>query len=144
VWPAVLLLTAALLYVIIPWDFDFVPLVGRLDDVLFVLLALYYYRKRKRSLGGRGGASESRREGSSAREEPGATARGEESDPYLLLGVDRGDGEDDIKRAYREMLGKYHPDRVQHLGEEFREMAAQRTKTINLAWQRVREERNFS
>lgn len=143
-WPAVLLLTAALLYVIFPWDFDFVPFVGRLDDLLFVLLALYYYRKRKRALGGRGGASEARREGPSEKRESGETMRGEESDPYLLLGVDRGDGEDDIKRAYREMLGKYHPDRVQHLGEEFREMAARKAKAINLAWQRIRKERKFS
>jgi len=142
VWPAVLLLAAALLYVIFPGDFDFVPFYGRLDDVLFVMLALYYYRKRKRAMGGFGGSSEGREGSSRERESP--SPKEEESDPYLLLGVDRGEDEEEIKRAYREMLGKYHPDRVQHLGEEFREMAARKAKAINLAWQRIRKERKFS
>jgi DnaJ-like protein len=31
---------------------------------------------------------------------------------------------DDIKRAFRREIARYHPDKVQHLGKEFQEMAA--------------------
>lgn len=141
-WPAVLLLAAAIIYVIFPGDFDFVPFFGRLDDLLFVMLALYYYRKRKRAMGGFGGFSGQQAE--SSRERGSPPPKEEEGDPYLLLGVDGSDDEEEIKGAYRELLGKYHPDRVQHLGEEFREMAAEKAKAINLAWERIRKERKFS
>ncbi len=40
----------------------------------------------------------------------------------------------DIKRCYRELVVKYHPDKVQHLGDEFRDMAEQKTKEINEAY----------
>jgi DnaJ-domain-containing protein 1 len=36
-----------------------------------------------------------------------------------------------IKKAYRTMIQKYHPDRVSHLGEEFQIIAEEKTKTIN-------------
>lgn len=38
---AVALLVAALLWVISPWDGDFLPLVGWIDDMLIMALALY-------------------------------------------------------------------------------------------------------
>ena len=41
---------------------------------------------------------------------------------------------DNIKTAYREQLMKYHPDRVQHLGREFQEMAEEKTKLITEAY----------
>src|SRR5690242_12736266 len=31
---------------------------------------------------------------------------------------------DDIKKAFRREIARYHPDKVQHLGQEFQEMAA--------------------
>ena len=144
-WFATLFLILSLLYVIVPWDLDFVPVLGRLDDLAIFLLALFYYWKRKKmreamGMGGRIG-------GESARAGEGHHGRPKEegeTDPYRTLGVSPGDDEETIKRAYREMLGRYHPDRVQHLGEEFREMAARRTRAITGAWRRIREERRFS
>jgi DnaJ like chaperone protein len=38
------------------------------------------------------------------------------------------------KRAYRQSISQYHPDRVAHLGPELRELAAKKTLQINLAW----------
>lgn len=39
------------------------------------------------------------------------------------------------RRAYLELSKKYHPDRVQHLGEEFQELAEERFKAIQKAWE---------
>ena len=33
------------------------------------------------------------------------------SDPYAILGVDKSASQEDIKRAYREIARKYHPDK---------------------------------
>ena len=59
-------------------------------------------------------------------------------DPYVVLGVPRLASQDEIKRAYREMMTKYHPDKVSHLGSEFREMARVRAEAINRAYEMLR------
>lgn len=41
----------------------------------------------------------------------------------------------DVKRAYRELLAKYHPDKVDHLGSEFQRIAEQRTRDIIAAYE---------
>jgi DnaJ-domain-containing protein 1 len=63
----------------------------------------------------------------------GSTAK----DPYAILGVNRGAGADEIKKAYREKLKKYHPDVVENLklGPEYREMFEDKTREIHKAYQ---------
>jgi len=41
----------------------------------------------------------------------------------------------EIKKKYRELIRKYHPDNVERLGEEFREIAHEKTKEINAAYE---------
>ena len=41
-----------------------------------------------------------------------------------MLSVARDASADDIKKAFRREIARYHPDKVQHLGQEFQEMAA--------------------
>ena len=141
-WTALLLLLAAVVYLVLPWDLDFVPVLGRLDDVALLLLALANYWK----TAGRGGVREPRRErgrqgtGGDSRRGPAAGGR----DPHSVLGLDGTASDEEIKKAYRHLLGRYHPDRVQHLGEEFRQMAARKTVEINGAYQRLKKERGFS
>jgi curved DNA-binding protein CbpA len=43
---------------------------------------------------------------------------------YDLLSVARDAPADEIKTAFRREIARYHPDKVQHLGVEFQEMAA--------------------
>jgi DnaJ like chaperone protein len=62
-------------------------------------------------------------------------------DPYEVLGVGRNASFEEIRRAYRELASKYHPDKVSHLAKEFQEMANEKLKEINGAWERVRRER---
>ncbi len=62
-------------------------------------------------------------------------------DPYEILGVDRGASMDEVKKAYHRKASKYHPDKVSHLGEEFRELAEEKFKEINWAFETLRSEK---
>ncbi len=53
---------------------------------------------------------------------------------YAILGLEPGADSDTIKKAYRKLSMKYHPDKVRHLGEEFRSVAEGKMKEINAAY----------
>ncbi len=63
--------------------------------------------------------------------------------PYRILQVDREAGEETLEQAYRDMIDNYHPDKVSHLGEEFRELAEEKFKIVEEAYRRIREERGW-
>jgi DnaJ like chaperone protein len=54
---------------------------------------------------------------------------------YATLGLEPGVDMESIKKAYRKLSMKYHPDKVSHLGEEFRTVAEQKMKDINAAYE---------
>lgn len=51
-----------------------------------------------------------------------------------ILGLSPSSSFEIIKQRYRELCTKYHPDKVSHLGEEFRVIAEQKLKDINAAY----------
>jgi len=53
---------------------------------------------------------------------------------YQLLSVDPGATPEEIKKAFRAEIARYHPDKVQHLGKEFQEMAAGRAAALTEAY----------
>jgi DnaJ like chaperone protein len=53
---------------------------------------------------------------------------------YAILGLQPGADKEAIKKAYRKLSMKYHPDKVRHLGEEFRSVAEEKMKEINGAY----------
>jgi hypothetical protein len=53
---------------------------------------------------------------------------------YQLLSVEPTASADDIKKAFRAEIARYHPDKVQHLGKEFQEMAATRAAQLTEAY----------
>jgi hypothetical protein len=53
---------------------------------------------------------------------------------YQLLDVAPDASQDDIKRAFRREIAKYHPDKVQHLGKEFQEIAANKAAELTRAY----------
>ena len=44
-----------------------------------------------------------------------------------------------IKKAYRKLVTQYHPDKVGHLGEEYRRIATEKTKELNAAYRHLAE-----
>lgn len=53
---------------------------------------------------------------------------------YELLGIDASAPSEDIKRAFRREIARYHPDKVQHLGLEFQEIASTRAAALTEAY----------
>ncbi|MBU2575395.1 MAG: DnaJ domain-containing protein [Elusimicrobia bacterium] len=130
----------AILYALSPVDLAPEMFVGRLGliDDLIVIGALYWYfiyrpamlRARLRPADDSGGRERV--------EEPRESRQGaQEWDPYKVLGVARNASLDEIKHAYRELANKYHPDKVSHLGDEFKKIADKRFKEIVRAYQEL-------
>lgn len=65
------------------------------------------------------------------------------SDPFSVLGCSPSDSPKTIQKRYRELVLQYHPDKVNHLGPELRELAAEKTKALNLAFQAIRKKLGF-
>jgi DnaJ like chaperone protein len=63
-----------------------------------------------------------------------ATSPGARSRALALLGLYDGAKPAEIKKAYRELASKYHPDRVAHLGPELVELTSEKFKEINAAY----------
>ena len=58
-------------------------------------------------------------------------------DPHRVLGIDSSASAEEIKHAYRELAVKYHPDKLAHLGDEFKALAEMRFKEIQQAYQEL-------
>ncbi|MDC0157056.1 DnaJ domain-containing protein [Verrucomicrobia bacterium] len=55
------------------------------------------------------------------------------------LGVEKPFEEEKVKAVYRKLIAQYHPDRVSALGPEIREVAEQKAKEINEAYEYFRK-----
>lgn len=68
--------------------------------------------------------------------------RDTESD-YKVLGVDPSASEEEIKKAYRRMAIKFHPDKVSQLGEEYQKGAKEKFQEVQSAYENIKKKRGF-
>ena len=62
---------------------------------------------------------------------------------YKILGISPGATDDEVKKAYRKMAIKYHPDKVATLGEEVQKAAEEKFKAISQAYEAICKERGI-
>ncbi len=69
-----------------------------------------------------------------------ATATAESEARYFaVLGLEPGADFAAVKQAYRKLSMQYHPDKVAHLGDEFKKVAEEKMKEINEAYQYLKK-----
>ena len=60
-------------------------------------------------------------------------------DPYSVLGVSQSASDDEVKKAYRELARKYHPDNYQN--KPLADLAEEKMKEINEAYNSITKQR---
>ncbi len=63
---------------------------------------------------------------------------------YTILEIERTATAEEIKKAYRRMAVKFHPDKVHHLGPEYHKDAQEKFKKINEAYDKIKKERGIN
>jgi DnaJ like chaperone protein len=62
---------------------------------------------------------------------------------YKILEINKTATESEIKKAYRKMAKKYHPDKVMHLGKEHQKGAQEKFRQVQEAYEQLQKERGF-
>lgn len=63
---------------------------------------------------------------------------------YKALEIESSASDDEIKKAYRRMAMKYHPDKVHNLGEEVKKSATEKFRSINEAYEHLKKMRGIN
>ncbi len=63
---------------------------------------------------------------------------------YKILEIERSATDEEVKKAYRKMAVKYHPDKVSHLGDDIRKSADEKFAMVNEAYNKIKKERNLN
>ncbi|WP_435625856.1 TerB family tellurite resistance protein [Flagellimonas sp.] len=63
---------------------------------------------------------------------------------YKILEIDKNASDDEVKKAYRKMAKKYHPDRVVTQDEAIKKGAEEKFKEVQKAYETIQRERGIS
>lgn len=63
---------------------------------------------------------------------------------YHILGIESSATEEEIKKAYRQMAIRYHPDKVIHMGEEYQKGAKEKFQKIQEAYENIKKSRGIA
>ncbi|MGR3177351.1 MAG: DnaJ domain-containing protein [Candidatus Anammoxibacter sp.] len=160
-----LLIVFVSIYFILPYDLipDFFGLFGRIDDFVLIGWLIWFIRKRlsrpktnyqnfNQQNKPNGFSSGQRQERRSQYNENSNKSRNhqshgcqeetktekenaEDNNPRAILNVSRFATKDQIKKSYKELIKKYHPDKVAYLGDEFQKMAHKKMVNIQKAYE---------
>ena len=64
--------------------------------------------------------------------------------PFRILEISSSATDNEVKKAYRKMANKYHPDKVAHLGKKMQNIAEEKFKAVSEAYQEIKKSRNIS
>ena len=62
---------------------------------------------------------------------------------YKILEIETDASDEEVKKAYRRMAMKYHPDKLATMGEEFQQAGQEKFRKVNEAYQAIKKERNI-
>lgn len=63
---------------------------------------------------------------------------------YHVLGIEPNATEEEIKKAYRQMAIRYHPDKVIHMGEEYQKGAKEKFQKVQEAYDAIKKARGIA
>lgn len=162
-----LIILGVFIYFISPFDLipDFFGLFGRLDDFSLLGWLIWFVRRQllkqkigqyskykqennnnqnanqrethKEQSGNQYKRTNEKRDNQNSYKEKNRAENRTENDPYVILNVKRNATTDEIKKAYKELTKKYHPDKVAHLGDEFQQIAHKKMINIQNAYEKL-------
>jgi len=159
-WCLIAFIAFGLIYFLSPIDIlpDYLGLPGVVDDILLILFLIYLFRKimRPDNIQNRrfrefiksfftnscsnnsdfgNGRNEQNQTGTGTTDQSTGGPDLDARDPYTVLGIPPGSSKEEIRRAYHDLSKKYHPDMVNHLGAEFRDLAHKKFIDIRKAYE---------
>ncbi|MGB2929539.1 MAG: DnaJ domain-containing protein [Desulfobacterales bacterium] len=141
----ILLIILGLIYVLSPYDLlpeIFLGWRGLLDDLILLYFGWRFLQNLRQKQSGAQSFYQQRRQYFEQNKESPGTDFGfkkanTHKDPYTVLNIPRNASREEIKKAYKQLANKYHPDKVLHLGDEFKKLAEERFKEIQEAYREL-------
>jgi len=146
----ILLIILGLIYVLSPYDLlpeFFLGWGGFIDDLILLFFGWRFLKNLSQKQSGAQSFYQQQRQsfdrnkGFSEKETHKADSQFKQAsgpkDPYTVLNVPRDASSEEIKKAYKQLANKYHPDKVLHLGDEFKKLAEERFKEIQEAYREL-------
>ncbi|MFW5852228.1 MAG: TerB family tellurite resistance protein [Bacteroidota bacterium] len=72
-----------------------------------------------------------------------ATFKNDIESAYKILEIDENASDEDVRKAYKKMALKFHPDKVSHLGEGVQKSATEKFQKVNIAYEQIKKQRNI-
>jgi len=63
---------------------------------------------------------------------------------YAVLEIDPSATDEEVKKAYRKMAVKYHPDKVSYLGDEIKAQANEKFQQLNQSYEKIKKARGMN